>query len=315
MSAGASSAHRPVLYQEVLAALQPHDRGNYVDGTVGLGGHAAGILQASAPAGRLIGLDVDPLALELASARLAEFGERAVLRQASYAELAHQLASLGWEHVDGILLDLGASSMQFDTPERGFSFQQEGPLDMRFDPRSDLSAAEIVNEWPEDELADVLFQYGEERQSRKLARAIVNARPLATTTQLAEVVAKALGGRRGGVHPATRAFQALRIAANRELDSLAATLPQAIEALKSGGRLAVISFHSLEDRAVKQFMRRESQDCVCPPGQVVCTCGHKASIKEVVRKPIRPGEQEIMANPRARSARLRVAEKVMQGLA
>lgn len=311
MSDSQEFAHLPVLYQEVLAALQPQPGAKlYVDGTLGLGGHAAGVLDASAPDGRLLGLDVDPQALAIAKERLARFGERAVLQHGSYGLLAQHLAQVGWAQVDGIVLDLGASSLQFDNAERGFSFQNDGPLDMRFNPESGLSAADIVNEWPEEELANVLYEYGEETQSRRVARAIVKARPLTTTMQLAEVVSKALGGRRGGIHPATKSFQALRVAVNQELDTLQAALPQAVSALRQGGRLAIISFHSLEDRAVKQFFRRESQDCICPPEQLVCTCGHKASIRELTRKPVRPGEPELENNPRARSARLRVAEKL-----
>lgn len=302
--------HQPVLYQEVLAYLQPRNGGHYLDGTVGLGGHAQAILQASGPDSRLLGLDVDPQALQLAAQRLAKFGERARLVRGSYAGLAEHLAAVSWPQVDGILLDLGASSLQFDQAERGFSFQQEGPLDMRFDPQSALTAEQIVNEWLEEDLAEVLFRYGEERKSRKVARAIVKARPLKTTGELAAVVASALGGRRSGLHPATRSFQALRIAVNGELDSLEAALPKAVAALTTGGRVAVISFHSLEDRVVKVFMRQESRDCICPPEQLVCTCGHVASLKELTRKPVRPGEQEEQANPRARSARLRVAERL-----
>ena len=311
MSGSASGfTHQPVLYQEVLAFLQPRSGGRYVDGTLGLGGHAAGILQASSPEGRLLGLEVDPQALGLAAQRLAAFGERASLVRGSYAKLAEHLAAAGWAQVDGILLDLGASSLQFDRAERGFSFQLEGPLDMRFDPQGALTAGQIVNEWSEEDLADVLFRYGEGRQSRRVARAIVKARPLKTTNDLAAAVTTALGGRRGSVHPATRSFQALRIAVNRELDSLDAALPQAVAALHRGGRLAVISFHSLEDRAVKAFMRQESRDCICPPEQLTCTCEHVASLNELTRKPVRPGEQEEEANPRARSARLRVAERL-----
>jgi 16S rRNA (cytosine1402-N4)-methyltransferase len=302
--------HLPVLYQEVLAALQPQPGGHYLDGTLGLGGHAAGLLDTSAPNGRLLGLDVDAQALAVAKERLTHFGDRAVLCHGSYGQLEMHLAEVNWQQVDGILLDLGASSLQFDKAERGFSFQSEGPLDMRFNLGVGLSAADIVNEWPEEELANALYEYGEETQSRRVARAIVKARPLATTTQLAEVVSKALGGRRGGIHPATKSFQALRIAVNQELDTLQAALPQAVAALRQGGRLAIISFHSLEDRTVKQYFRGESQDCICPPEQLVCTCGHKASIKEITRKPVRPGEQETDSNPRARSARLRVAEKL-----
>jgi 16S rRNA (cytosine1402-N4)-methyltransferase len=310
MSAEETPAHQPVLYQEVLEALLPKSGGQYVDGTVGLGGHAHGVLSAIAPEGELLGLDVDPRACEFAAKRLAEFGNRSILRQGSYGQLSQHLAAVGWEAVDGVLLDLGASSMQFDSAERGFSFQQEGPLDMRFDPNSPMTADELVNQWPEADLADIIFRYGEEPKSRRIARAITKSRPLRSTVQLAEVIAKAAGGRRGGIHPATRSFQALRIAVNRELETLEAALPQTVAALKPGGRLAVISFHSLEDRKVKLFFRQESRDCICPPGQLVCTCGHEASISEIARKPIRPTPGEVETNPRARSARLRVAEKL-----
>jgi 16S rRNA (cytosine1402-N4)-methyltransferase len=312
-------SHRPVLYQEIIHALQPTSGAFYVDGTLGAGGHAWGILQASAPDGRLLGLDVDPQALELARQRLAPFGSRAVILQASYTSLREQLDTLGWETVNGVLLDLGLSSMQLDTPERGFSFQSDAPLDMRFDPSNPVSAAVLVNSLPEAELADVLFQYGEERNSRQLARAIVNARPVNTTHQLAEIILRTVGAHKPGkgrptassrLHPATRTFQALRIAVNKELQSLEQALPQAISALAPGGRLAVISFHSLEDRMVKQYFRKESQDCICPPRQPVCTCGHRASLREVTRHPIQPQAEEIHQNPRSRSARLRIAEKV-----
>lgn len=305
------ASHQPVLYQQIIHALSPRCEGRYVDGTVGAGGHAYGILQASAPSGELLGLDVDPLALEMARARLAKFGRRAVLIQASYTTLREQLARLGWDQVDGVLLDLGISSMQLDTPERGFSFQQDGPLDMRFDPSGGVRAQDLVNELPEAALADILFRYGEEPRARKVARAIVAARPIHTTARLAAVVARTVGGRRGKTHPATRTFQALRIAVNRELDALEEVLPLALEALAPGGRLAVIAFHSLEDRIVKRFFQRESQDCLCPPRQPVCTCGHQAQLKLITRRPIRPQEDEILRNPRARSARLRVAEKMV----
>ncbi|HIE57168.1 MAG TPA: 16S rRNA (cytosine(1402)-N(4))-methyltransferase RsmH, partial [Anaerolineales bacterium] len=212
--------------------------------------------------------------------------------------------------VHGILLDLGLSSTQLDTPERGFSFRNDAPLDMRFNPDAPLTAAELVNALPEDELADVIYRYGEEPRSRRIARAIVAARPVKSTGELAEIVARVIRSRKkAGIHPATRTFQALRIAVNRELDAIEQVLPQAVEALVPGGRLAVISFHSLEDRIVKQFFRRESQNCLCPPRQPVCTCGHQASLMEITRKPIRPSEAETSQNPRARSSRLRVAEK------
>ena len=281
-----------------------------MDATVGAGGHAAGILQASSPEGELLGLDLDPQALELASQRLFAFRSRVILKQASYTSLQEQIAALGWSVVHGVLMDLGVSSMQIDTPERGFSFQTEGPLDMRFGPSLSNTAADLVNQMSESDLADLIWEYGEERHARRIARSIVQARPIRTTTQLADVILKAARGERGKIHPATRTFQALRIAVNEELKGLADTLPQAVQALAPGGRLAVISFHSLEDRIVKQFMRRESRDCICPPEQPVCICGHKASIKEITRRPIVASEEEIAANPRARSAKLRVAEKL-----
>jgi 16S rRNA (cytosine1402-N4)-methyltransferase len=308
--------HQPVLYQEIIHAIRPQRGGLYVDGTLGAGGHALGILEASSPDGRLLGMDLDPYALRLAQEKLAPFGERAVLVHASYRSLTAQLKALGWSAVDGILLDLGLSSMQLDTPQRGFSFQTEAPLDMRFDPRNLQTAADLVNDLPERDLADLIFRFGEERNARQVARAIVKARPLHTTRQLAEVVRRATSGGSSGIHPATRTFQALRIAVNQELDALEDVLPQMLKALalakedRPGGRMAVIAFHSLEDRLVKQFLRREGRDCLCPPRQPICTCGHKATLRELTRPPIRPQEEEIRMNPRARSARLRVAERL-----
>src|SRR5512134_2772479 len=245
------SPHDPVLYKEIIHALQPHTGGRYVDGTLGAGGHARGIMEASAPDGQLLGLDVDPQALAIARRYLAPYEHRIHLAQASYTSLSTQLTQLGWDAVDGIVLDLGASSMQFDTPERGFSFIQDAPLDMRFGPGIPQTAADIVNSYSERELADLIYEYGEERESRKIARAILKARPLRTTRELAAVI-EAVSPRRGDrLHPATRTFQALRIAVNEELASLREVLPQAVSALASGGRLAVISFHSLEDRIIK----------------------------------------------------------------
>jgi 16S rRNA (cytosine1402-N4)-methyltransferase len=308
--------HLPVLYQEIIHALQPEqsaDGGLFVDGTLGAGGHAAGILEASAPAGQLVGFEVDPQALRLAQERLRPYGGRALILHTSYIHLEAELAARSLGPVAGIVLDLGASSMQFDTPDRGFSFQQDAPLDMRFDPANPVQAADLVNHLAEGELADLIFRYGEEPRSRQIARAIVQARPLHTTLELAAVVQRAVGRGRAGarsIHPATLTFQALRIAVNRELDAVEAVLPQAVRVLAPGGRLAVIAFHSLEDRLVKQFLRQEGRDCVCPPRQPVCTCGHRATLREVTRRPLRPQPGEIAANPRARSARLRVAEKL-----
>jgi 16S rRNA (cytosine1402-N4)-methyltransferase len=266
----------------------------------------------------LLGLDVDPQALAQARERLVSFGARAIILQNSYTSLSQRLAELEWSVVDGILLDLGASSIQFDTPERGFSFKTDSPLDMRFDTDNPVSADDLVNKFPENELANLIFRYGEERHSRQIARAILKARPIHSTGKLAEVISGTITGpasRHTGprdfhVHPATRTFQALRIAVNHELEALEGVLPQAISALAPGGRLAIISFHSLEDRIVKQYFRRESQDCQCPPRQPICTCGHKAFLREITRRPLRPMPVEIEQNPRSRSARLRVAEKI-----
>jgi 16S rRNA (cytosine1402-N4)-methyltransferase len=281
-----------------------------VDGTLGAGGHAWGILDASSPDGKLLGMDLDPQALTLAEQRLAPFGDRVVLKRASYVTVREQLVSLRWEAVQGIILDLGVSSMQLDTPDRGFSFQADAPLDMRFDPQGKTTAADLVNGLPEADLADLIFRYGEERRSRQVARSIVAARPVQTTGHLAEIVAKATSSGRPGIHPATRTFQALRIAVNHELDAIEQVLPEAVAVLAPGGRLAVISFHSLEDRIVKKFFRRASRDCICPPKQPICNCGHKANLTEITRKPIQPSEAEALQNPRARSSRLRIAEKI-----
>jgi 16S rRNA (cytosine1402-N4)-methyltransferase len=302
--------HQPVLYKEIIHLLQPHRSGLYVDGTLGAGGHARGILEACGPDGQLVGFDVDALALEIARNQLVDFGDRVTLIQLSFINMSEQLNAMGWHQVDGILLDLGLSSMQLDIPERGFSFRNNALLDMRFDQDNPVRAADLVNDLPEDELADLLYHFGEERKSRKIARAIVRARPIETTLQLANVVAGVSGGRKTRIHPATRTFQALRIEVNQELDALRKVLPQAIRSLKPKGRLAVISYHSLEDRIVKHFFRQESKDCICLPEQLVCDCGHKASVNILTKRPIRPTEGEISENFRARSARLRVVEKL-----
>src|SRR5215216_3390875 len=302
--------HVSVLYKEIIHALQPKSGGRYVDGTLGAGGHARGIMEASAPDGQLLDLDVDPQALAIARRILAPYEHRTHLAQASYTSLSAQLRKLGWETVDGIVLDLGASSMQFDTAERGFSFLHDAPLDMRFGPHAVQTAADLVNKYSERELADLIYQYGEERESRKIARAIVRARPLYTTRELVTVI-ESVSPRRGDrVHPATRTFQALRIAVNEELASIEEVLPQAVASLRSGGRLAVISFHSLEDRIVKDFFREQSKDLVNPPYERIYEEERKATLKEVTRKPIMPSDEEIKNNPRARSAKLRIAEKL-----
>jgi 16S rRNA (cytosine1402-N4)-methyltransferase len=313
-------SHIPVLYHEVMALLAPQAGGRYIDGTLGAGGHTAGILERSAPDGQVLAFDRDPSAIAFARQQLGELADRVIFVQASFAQMGDLAAAHGFTAVDGILLDLGFSSRQLDDPARGFSFLQDGPLDMRLDPAQPASAADLVNDLAEAELARLFWQYGEEKQSRRLARAIVAQRPVTTTGQLAAIVsAELLGGareRRGRaperrIHPATRVFQALRIAVNEELAALTAVLPVALELLKVGGRMAVISFHSLEDRPVKQFFRQQSQSCVCPPELPVCRCGGQARFKLVQRKVIQPTAVEIAQNPRSRSARLRVIERLL----
>jgi len=304
--------HKPVLFQEALASLLVQPEGRYIDATVGGGGHAAGILAASSPDGRLLGLDRDPTAIAVASARLAPYAGRFVLVHTSFEHLGALAREYGFVPADGVLFDLGLSSLQLADPARGFSFMGDGPLDMRYDPTGEgVTAATLVNQLPLEELEKLLIRYGEEGRARRIAEAIVAARPLYTTAELARVIERAVG-RRGRIHPATRTFQALRIAVNNELAALEVALPQAAELLRPGGRLVVISFHSLEDRVVKQFLRRESRDCICPPETPVCTCRHKATLRLVTRKPIVPTAGEVADNPRARSARMRVAERVFR---
>ena len=308
---GRAGGHVPVLYDQVLVWLQPHSGGWYIDATLGAGGHAKGILLASRPDGRLLGLDADPDALLHASKVLEPFGDRVTLRVANFRQLGAVAGALDIREVDGILMDLGLSSRQLDEAERGFSFAQDGPLDMRMDRSRRESAADLVNTLSEAELSGILWQYGEERHSRRIARAIVAARPLVTTGQLADLVARTVG-RREKIHPATRTFQALRIAVNEELEALSEALPEARDLLRPGGRLAVIAFHSLEDRLVKEFYRQEARACICPPELPVCVCQHQATLRVLTSKPVRPSAEETVRNPRSRSARLRVAERLGQ---
>lgn len=300
-----------------MSALRPHARGRYLDGTLGGAGHTRLLLDASAPDGRVLAIDADPLALERARTLLPDAiaGRRLLLRQGNFARMAELAADADFAPVDGILLDLGLSSDQLADRERGFSFAHDAPLDMRFDTGHGVSAADLVNTLPEQELADIIWRYGEERRSRAIARRIVEVRqraPITRTSDLARLVAGVVHGRPGGIHPATRAFQALRIAVNDELASLEAALPAAIDLLRTGGRLAVISFHSLEDRIVKQTFQREERGCICPPELPECVCGRTPRLHIVTRHPLTAGDDEVAANPRARSAKLRVAEKVAE---
>jgi len=306
----AAEEHVPVLYREVLTGLQVRPGGRYIDATIGAGGHATGILETSTPDGRLLGIDADPEAVTFAQHILQRFGDRAVVVASNFRDLRDVAVAHSFEQVDGVLMDLGFSSRQLAAAERGFSFDQDGPLDMRLNPNQGQTAAELINDLSETELADLIWRYGEERYSRRIARAIVAARPVTTTRELAELVARRVG-RREKIHPATRVFQALRIAVNDELGALAEALPQARDLLRPDGRLAVIAFHSLEDRVVKQFYQQETRDCICPPEVPSCVCGHRATLGVVTRKPIRPSDEEVKANPRSRSARLRIAHRTV----
>ncbi len=313
----AQAQHVSVLLDEVLAALLPDGRAveRVIDGTLGAGGHSTALLNAGV--GHLLGFDLDPQALTLAREALAPFGDRATIVHDSYLNMVEQAHSIGWQDgVDGILLDLGVSSMQLDTAERGFAFMKDGPLDMRFNPASsDATAADLVNLWEADELADIFYRYGEERESRRIVRAIIAGRPYQTTRQLAEVIEQAMPRHfprhkkpnTKTIHPATRVFQALRIAVNDELRVIERVLPQAIELLRPGGRLAVISFHSLEDRIVKHVFRDANTEIVSPPGMQLEE--KRALVDLVTRKPIEADDAEVARNPRSRSAKLRVVQK------
>jgi 16S rRNA (cytosine1402-N4)-methyltransferase len=309
------ASHQPVMVREVVQWLGCGPGRKIADVTLGLGGHAAAIIAACAPDGMLVGLDRDAEALAIARERLP--ADRARLHHADARALPEVLTAEGWPAVDGVLFDLGVSSLQLDAPERGFSFQREGPLDMRMDRRNPLTAAEIVNEWPEPALADVIRRYGEERWAGRIAAAIARARthtPIAHTRELADLVVNAIPARyrEPHPHPATRTFQALRIAVNHELEDLEPALEAARRCLSAGGRLVVIAFHSLEDRIVKQTFRRWEGACVCPPALPVCGCGRRRLARVLTRRPITPTREEALANPRARSAKLRAVERVAE---
>ncbi len=309
--------HKPVLFDEVLEFLAPRPGGRYLDATLGLGGHSEGILERIAPGGELLGLDRDAQALALAQKRLERFGEAFRARQGTFSEFEAAMDDLNWDVLDGALIDIGISSLQLDFPERGFSFSQDGPLDMRMDPESGQPASRLVNKAPFEALRDIIATAGEDPQAGRIARAIVQARakkPIESTGQLAAIVEAAYPAKWRATarnHPATRTFQALRMTVNNELGELRMFLERIVPRLAPGGRLAVISFHSLEDRAVKRFFRQEATDCLCPPQILHCACGHRASLKILTKKPVSPGEAECAANTRAASARLRAAEKLL----
>ena len=312
---GMGAPHRPVLLRETIELLRPEQGGLFIDGTLGLGGHSEAILEAAGEA-RVIGIDRDREALKFATERLARFGERFRGVHANFREMARVAAELGAREVRGILVDLGVSSLQFDAADRGFSFRQDAPLDMRMDAESDEeTAADLLAHLSEEEIARIIFEYGEERRSRRIARWIVEKRergePIRRTRELAELVARAVGWRKTEhIHPATRTFQALRIAVNRELEGLGEFVESAIDLLEGDGRFVAISFHSLEDRVMKQVLRRLSGHCECPPRIPVCVCGARRAVEVLIRRPITPSEIEIEENPRARSAKLRACRKI-----
>ena len=318
--------HVPVMLEEVLEFLRPAPGGHYIDGTAGGGGHTEAILERTAPDGKVLGIDTDVQALARVRERLAESvsSRRLVLAHGNFAELARIVNEAGFMSIQGILLDLGFSSHQMDNPERGFSFSVDGPLDMRLDQSQGISAADLVNSASEQELADIIWRYGEETRSRQIAKRIVRERAkgaITHTAQLARLAAAGVPFKPGAIHPATKTFQALRIAVNHELERLEEALPQMLDVLsargrdetdgRQAGRMVIISFHSLEDRIVKEFMRREARDCICPPHVPVCVCGHKARLRLLTPKPVIPTSEEVIANPRARSAKLRAAEIVV----
>lgn len=306
-------AHKPVLLKEAVEALAVQPGGRYIDCTLGGGGHAKSILEHSSPGGQLLGLDADPEAVRTAAANLTQFANSALLVNDNFVNIDDICRRYNFYPVHGILFDLGLSSLQLENDPRGFSFQHEAALDMRFNPHQQITAADIINSYNETDLANLLRSYGEESYSNRIARWIVRSRPIKTTTQLATIVEESVGGRKGRIHPATKTFQALRIAVNQELEHLEETLQKTLDLLGYGGRLVVISYHSLEDRIVKHFIQRESKDCICPPNVPVCQCKHTASLKIINKKIITPSQNELKENPRSRSARMRIAECIKVG--
>ena len=304
-------SHTPVMLSEALRTLAVQPGGRYIDCTLGGGGHSAAILDHSSPGGQLLGIDADPKAIESARERLQHYQKSVLLVNDNFVNLQSICIKYDFFPVHGILFDLGLSSLQLKGNGRGFSFQHDAPLDMRFNPGQELTAADIINTSPESELADLIKTYGEEGYSRQIARHVVKERPIKSTLHLVRTIERAVGRRRSKIHPATRTFQALRIVVNRELEHLEAALKQAVNLLGFEGKLVVISYHSLEDRIVKQFMRTEASDCICTVDTPVCVCGHKARLKLINRRVIVPSQSEIELNPRSRSARLRAAERII----
>ncbi len=304
-----ASSHTPVLLSETLRALAVQPGGRYVDCTLDGGGHAAAILDHSSPGGQLLGIDADPRAMTIARERLQYYKNSTLLVNDNFVNLQSICIKYDFFPVHGILFDLGLSSLQLNGDYRGFSFQYDAPLDMRLNPKQKITAADIVNKNSEARLAQIIRTYGEESHSHRIARCIVNERPIETTRQLARLIEKAIG-RRGKIHPATKTFQALRISVNHELEYLETALRQAVDLLGYEGRLVVITYHSLEDRIVKQFMQKEARGCICPPGTPACICGHTPCLRLINKKVVTPTDMEIDINPRSRSAKLRAAERI-----
>jgi 16S rRNA (cytosine1402-N4)-methyltransferase len=303
-------SHIPVLLEEAVEFLRVQPGGRYIDCTVGAGGHATAIVERILPQGQLLGIDADPEAIQAARIRLRTYGNAVILVNDDFANLEAICIRHNFSPVQGILFDLGMSSLQLEDKNRGFSFKHDAPLDMRFSPAQKLTAADIVNTFSEFKLASLLQRYGEERRSRQIARQIVASRPISTTSQLVQIVEQATGRSRGRIHPATKTFQALRIAVNQELEHLELALKQAANLLSPQGRLVVISYHSLEDRIIKRFLQQESKGCLCSPNTPVCVCGHVPTLKLVTKRVITPSPSEVDANHRSRSAKLRAAERL-----
>ncbi|MQG43761.1 MAG: 16S rRNA (cytosine(1402)-N(4))-methyltransferase RsmH [SAR202 cluster bacterium] len=302
--------HIPVMVPEILKYLEVSSGGRYIDCTLGEGGHTKSLLEASNPGGEVLGIDADHEAIEVSKNRLEEYGERFIYENSNFKNIKKIAMKSKFVPCHGILFDLGVSSLQLDKESRGFSFRRKAPLDMRFSINQTLTAQDVLNTFSESEISDILYQYGEERQSRKIAKLIIENRPLSNADELSDLIKKNIRQTNYKINPATKTFQALRIYINEELNSLSQALEQSLEILGVGGRMAVISYHSLEDRIVKNFFKKESKYCICPPNIPECDCGHFPKLKIITKKPVSPSQSEIEANKRSRSAKLRVVERI-----
>ena len=302
--------HMPVMQDEILKYFESCDNGLIIDGTLGLGGHSEALL-ASYPRMNILGLDLDENALIFSGNKLNKYGDRVKILKDNFSNILPIMDSIERsELASGLLLDLGVSSYQLDTPERGFSFRFDAPLDMRFNSDQEIKASDVINEYSERELADLIYKYGEEPRSRKIAKAIIDRRPILTTMELADLIKKIIGAKNYKIHPATKTFQALRIEVNKELNNLYSALSDSLKIIKDKGRIIVISYHSLEDRIVKSFFKNESKKCICPVEVLICECHHSPMLKVITKRVHKPSVSEINANPRSRSAKMRVAELI-----